>query len=146
MLNRNQCANLCKIIKYVAKILDYQIICGNDRLEFGLLLNDSSLILHKSYFVVENCRKPNWYKEAIFQLNNKETFRSLLLDLKYCCRIIKNMLSNYYSNKFKDIALATFDVATCDKVEGDEKFLHDMLINTNREQDFEYYRLAKHLL
>nr|PNR42855.1 hypothetical protein PHYPA_017686 [Physcomitrium patens] len=146
LVNRNQCTHLCKKIEHVAKAFDHLMTCTNGALEFGLLLNEFFFILNKSYFLVESCGKSNWCEEAIFQLNNKETFRELLLDLNYWCDIVSEMLLKYYPNKFEDITFATFDVATYDEVQGDVQFLHERLIEASEEEDFEYCGLAKHLL
>nr|PNR36597.1 hypothetical protein PHYPA_022448 [Physcomitrium patens] len=88
MLNKNQCINLCKKIENVTKVFDHHLICTNDKLEFGLLLSELFFTLNKSYSLMKKCGKSNWCEEAIFQLNNKETFRELILDLK-CCDIFK---------------------------------------------------------
>nr|PNR35391.1 hypothetical protein PHYPA_023291 [Physcomitrium patens] len=56
------------------------------------------------------------------------------------------LLLKLYPNKFEDITSATFNVATYYEVDDDVKFLHEKMIHLNREEDFEYYGLAKHLL
>nr|PNR36586.1 hypothetical protein PHYPA_022437 [Physcomitrium patens] len=146
MLNRNQCTNLCKKIENVTKFFDHLMTCTNDKLEFGFLLSELFFILNKSYSLVKKCGKPNWFEEAIFQSNNKETFRELILDLKCCCDIASNMLLKHYPNKFEDIMFATFSIATCQEVEDDVIFKHERLIHVSKEEDFEYHALIKHLL
>ncbi|XP_073394101.1 uncharacterized protein [Physcomitrium patens] len=146
LLNKNQCAHLCKKIGHVTKVFDHLMTCTNGGLEFRLLMSELFFILTKSYFLVENCGKPNWCKEAILQLNNKETFRELLLDLKCCCDIASDILLKNYSKKLEDISFATFNVATYEEVEGDVKVVHERLIHANGIDDFEYCGLAKHLL
>ncbi|XP_073396919.1 uncharacterized protein [Physcomitrium patens] len=146
MLNRNQCTNLCKKIENVTKVFDHLMTCTNDKLEFGLLLSELFFIMNKSYFLVKKCGKPNWCEEAIFQFNNKETFRELILDLKCCSDIASNFLLKHYPNKFEDIIFATFNVATCQEVEVDVIFLHELLIHASKEEDFEHHASVKHLL
>nr|PNR42831.1 hypothetical protein PHYPA_017662 [Physcomitrium patens] len=132
LLNKNQCVHLCKKIEHVTKVCDHLMTCTNDALEFRLL--------------IKNCGKPNWCKEAIVQLNNKETFRELLLDLKCCCDIASDILLKNYSKKLEDVSFATFNVATYDEVQDDVKVVYERLIHANGIDDFEYCGLAKHLL
>lgn len=146
LLNRNQCANLCKKIEHVTKVFDQLMTCTNDGLQFGLLLSELFFTINKSYFLVENCGKENWCEKAIFLLNNKEAFRELLLNLKRCCDIASDLLSKHYSNKLEAYTFATFNVATQDELKEDVEFLQKKLIQVNGEEDFEYFGLAKHLL
>lgn len=85
-------------LKYVIKAFDHLMTCKNYELEFGLLLSELCLILNKSYVLLENYRKIIFFKESIFQLNNKENFRKLLWNLKYCCDIASNTLSKHRLN------------------------------------------------
>lgn len=66
--------------------------------------------------------------------------------MKCCYNVASIFLSKHSFNKFKDNTFATFDVATCNEVEDDVKFLHNRLIHTNGQDYFEYYGLAMHLL
>lgn len=77
------------------------------------------------------------------QLNNKEAFRELLWNLKNYYDIAYVML---YSNKFGSKAFVSFDGASCDEVDKDDKYLYDRLICAIESMDFEHLGLANHLL
>lgn len=79
-------------------------------------------------------------------MNNKETFRELLGELKCCCDVASDVLLKHYSNKFEDITSITFDITTHDEVEEDVEFLWKKLIHKNKEEDFKYHGLTKYLL
>lgn len=47
---------------------------------------------------------------------------------------------------FEEITLITFDASTINEVEGDNKDLYMMFVFASRNENIEYYKLAKYLL
>lgn len=100
LLNKNQCSNLCKNIDCVMKVFGYLISCSNDASQYELLLSELFLVLKKVFSLVKSCAQPIFSKAVIFQMKNKESFRQLLWNLKYCCDIASDMLLKY---NFKNV-------------------------------------------
>uniref|UniRef100_A0A7I3Z9V5 Uncharacterized protein n=1 Tax=Physcomitrium patens TaxID=3218 RepID=A0A7I3Z9V5_PHYPA len=64
ILNKHQCATLCKNIEHVVKVYDYLMACTNDGLNYGDLLRELLITLDKAYILVKNCGKKKWCKAA----------------------------------------------------------------------------------
>lgn len=79
-------------------------------------------------------------------MNNKETFKKLVLDLKFCHNISNNMLLKHYSNKVDYNSFATFNIAKYDEVKDDVEFIKEWLIYPIGNKDFEYFELGIYLL
>nr|PNR35969.1 hypothetical protein PHYPA_021819 [Physcomitrium patens] len=76
-------------------------------------------------------------------MNNKESFREYLCDLKYCYNVASDVLRKQSWKTFEETILITFNGSTFTKAEGNNKDLYKRLVSISGDKDVE---LAKHLL
>ena len=100
----------------------------------------------------EECCKEDWCHGAVLQINNKETFRELLLDLEYCFHTICDISQMCYQGQSQHIlqtqSCTKFYPASIDEVEEDQKSLHKRLskhlaIDTIKDRALAQYLLGR---
>ena len=151
LLNEKQCnnlvANLQKGLEAIQKINK-----GSWRDVFNEVEQDVVRIVNKAKNVVDECCKEDWCHGAVFQINNKETFRELLLDLECCFHAMCDMSQMCYrgqsQNILQTLRCTTFYPTSIDEVEEDQDALHDRLskhleIDTIKDRALTQYLLGR---
>jgi hypothetical protein len=106
--------------------------------------------VNKAKNVVDECCKEDWCHGAVLQIDNKETFRELLLDFECCFHTMCDMSQMCYQGQSQNIlqiqACTTFYPASIDEVEEDENSLHIRLSKHLTMDIIEDRALAQYLL
>lgn len=100
VLNERQCKNL---LNNFSRGLDtIQTIIGDSCWnEFHGRKKDLFKIVCKIRNLIEECYNEDWLKSVVIQINNKEAFRELLMDLDYCFDTTCSISQCYYLDKKK---------------------------------------------
>jgi hypothetical protein len=122
LLNEKQCNNLVANFRKGMEAIQ-KIIKRSRRDVFGEVEQDLARIVNKAKNVVDECCKEDWCHSAVLQINNKETFRELLLDLECCFHTICDISQMFYRGQSQDIlqteSCTTFYPSSIDEVEED---------------------------
>nr|PNR46226.1 hypothetical protein PHYPA_013345 [Physcomitrium patens] len=101
-LNERQCKNLLQ--NFSRGVERIQSIIGRSCTNvFDGAKKDLFQIIYKARALIEECCKEDWLKIVVLQIDNKKTFRELLVDFKCCCDTICNISQYYYSTQIKEI-------------------------------------------
>jgi len=121
-LNEKQCNNLVANVRKGVEAIQ-KINKGSRRNVFCEIEQDLVRIVNKAKNVVDECCKEDWCHGAVLQINNKETFRELLLDLEYCFHTICDISQMCYQGQSQNIlqtqSCTTFYLISIDEVEED---------------------------
>uniref|UniRef100_A0A7I3YUR4 Uncharacterized protein n=1 Tax=Physcomitrium patens TaxID=3218 RepID=A0A7I3YUR4_PHYPA len=100
VLNERQCKNLLN--NFLRGLETIQTIIGGSCLNvFDGAKKDLFKLACKARDLIEECCKEDWLKSATIQINNKEAFKELLMDLGYCFDNICSIFHYYYLNQRK---------------------------------------------
>jgi serine/threonine protein kinase len=151
LLNEKQCNNLVANFRKGMEAIQ-KIIKRSRRDVFGEVEQDLARIVNKAKNVVDECCKEDWCHSAVLQINNKETFRELLLDLECCFHTICDISQMFYRGQSQDIlqteSCTTFYPSSIDEVEEDHNSLHRRLsthleIDTIKDRALAQYLLGR---
>jgi serine/threonine protein kinase len=149
LLNENQCNNLVANFQKGVEAIQ-KIEKGSRRDVFNKVEQDLVRIVNKAKNVVDECSKEDWCHGAVLQINNKETFRELLLDLECCFHTMCDISQLCYQGQSKSIIqiqnCTTFYPTSIDEVEEDENSLHRRLSKHLTIDTIEDRALAQYLL
>ena len=149
LLNEKQCSNLVANFRKGVEAIQ-KIKKGSQRNVFGEVEQDLVRIVNKAKNVVDECCKEDWCRGAVLQIDNKETFRELLLDLECCFHTIRDISQMCYRGQRQNIletqSCTTFYPASIDEVEEDENSLHRRLSKHLAIDTIEDRALAQYLL
>lgn len=87
LLAENQCRDLSlKLVKTSTNVqeLVMQFECDHRDSLFKNVLEEFCVILEKAWLLVEDCSAANWQRASVFQLQNEESFREILLEVGFC--------------------------------------------------------------
>jgi hypothetical protein len=96
LLNEKQCNNLVANFRKGVEAIQ-KIKKGSHRNVFNEVEQEFVRIVNKAKNVVDECCNEDWCHGAVLQINNKETFRELLLDLECCVHTMFDIISNVLS-------------------------------------------------
>jgi serine/threonine protein kinase len=149
LLNERQCNNLVANFQKGVEAIQ-KIKKGSRRDVFNEMEQDLVRIVNKAKNVVDECCKEDWCHGVVFQINNKETFRELLLDLEYCFHTMCDISQMCYRGQSQSIIqtqnCTTFYPTSIDEVEEDENSLHRRLSKHLTIDTIEDRALAQYLL
>jgi hypothetical protein len=147
VLNRNQCVHLLGKLILVMKGINQMLSSAIEDLKFQSILEELFYLQKKIEIVRKNCtQQERWCHSAVLQLQNKETFRELLLDLKCCYDTARDMYLVYHPNQSKSMFFIQFDATTYEQVFEDEQELKRNLQLVLQGEISEDYEIAQHLL
>jgi len=148
VLNKNQCIHLfCKLILAMKEIDKMLSSATSKDIKFQSIFEELCYLQKKVEIVGKNCTKQDrWCCLAIFQLQNKETFCKLLLDLKCCHDATRDMYLFHHPNQLNNILPIQFDAATYQQVLEDGQLLKKKLELVLQGEELEDYEIAQHLL
>jgi len=147
VLNKNQCVHLFGKLILAMKGIDKMLSCAIEDLKFQSVFEELCYLQKKVEILGENCTKQDqWCRLAAFQLQNQETFRELLLDLKCCYDTAYDMYLIHHSNQSNDISPIPFEATTYQQVLEDRQLLKRKLELVLPGELLEDYELAQHLL
>jgi len=116
-------------------------------LKFQSILEELCYLQKKVEIVQKKCTKQErWCHSAVFQLQNKETFRELLLDLKCCYDTSRDIYLFYHPNQSNDILPIQFDAPTYEQVLEDGQELKKKLELVLRGEISKDYEIAQYLM
>lgn len=145
ILNKRQCARLFTLLDRTIHAIQ-EMVMVDETLEFGHVFEEMCGIVTKIKLLVEDCNDKNWCRAIVFQMENKEAFRELVLNLKCCydasCEILS---SRHLEDELDDIIHIQFNVATFSEVVSDREDLKRRLEQAH-EDDTCDHELAKCLL
>jgi len=129
------------------KVINKMLSSATKDLQFQSIFEELCYLQKKVEIVGKSCTEQDrWCHVAIFQLQNKETFRELLLDLKSCHDIARDMYLFHHPNQSNDISPIQFDAATYGQVLEDEHLLKKKLELALEGEESKDYEIARHLL
>jgi hypothetical protein len=144
LLNKKQCIGLVgKLLQTMHMIQKINIKNCSD-LEYGLIIHELYEVMEKIGRLVTDCARSDWYHATIFQLENREAFRELLLDLKNCSDATWELFSNHPCLEQTDHI--QFDMATSSEVEYDKISLKERMEHALKDEAFKDQELVEHLL
>lgn len=96
----------------------------------------------------EDCEKEGaWCHASIFQLQNKEAFRELMLELECCYKMACGKLQELCDCKqIEDVVHVQFYVATYEQVQNDQRALKSRLELMPHDEYRDEFELEKYLL
>lgn len=95
LLNKNQCQDLStKLSKIIRNLRELETSFGSSALLFRPALKNLYRYLEKAKLLVKKCGKKYWWKAAVFQIQNENTFREILLDVNLCYDAIYEQAEN----------------------------------------------------
>ncbi|KAG0577478.1 hypothetical protein KC19_5G159500 [Ceratodon purpureus] len=89
LLNRKQCQDLSsKLSQIITNIEELVTYSGASIVSFGPALEKLYRCLEKAKLLVTNCAEEDWCAAAVFQCQNENAFREILLDVSFCYNAI----------------------------------------------------------
>lgn len=91
LLNKRQCADLSsKLVKVIDSIQELVLnkLTKSTGNPFKPALENFYRISVKAKLLVVCCSDKNWWKSAVFQVQNEEAFRDILLEVGFCYNVI----------------------------------------------------------
>jgi serine/threonine protein kinase len=132
VLNSRQCKNLLVNIQNGVETIQSMIDGSNGVDVFHQVEQEMLGIMKKARYMVEECCKvDDWCRVVVMQLNNKESFRELLLDFEYCFHTMCKIFSQSFPSREVEIQhmekSTTFYPTSIDKVEQDQNAIFERL-------------------
>jgi hypothetical protein len=147
VLNKNQCVHLLGKFILAMKGIDKMYLCASKVLKFQSIFEELDCLQRKIEILVQNCtRQDQGCDLVVFQLQNKETFRELLLDLKCCYDASRDLYLFHHPYQSNNILPIQFDAATYEQILKDGQELRIKLELVPWEEVSKDYNLAQHLL
>lgn len=123
--NAKQCINLLGNLQRALQ--EVQVIIGSNQHIFQPLLEDLSRIVLKAMMLVKSC-SGDWREVALMQRKTKETYRELLMELKWINDMIFEVgLKKRLCEEIDLTRVNQFDPCDWDEVESDENQLYAIL-------------------
>ncbi|KAG0577288.1 hypothetical protein KC19_5G145400 [Ceratodon purpureus] len=89
LLNQKQCQDLSsKLSQIISNIEELASYSGASIVSFGPALEKLYRCLEKAKLLVTNCAEEDWCAAAVFQCQNENAFREILLDVGFCYNAI----------------------------------------------------------
>ena len=132
VLNGRQCKNLLVNIQNSVETIQ-RMIDGSYGVDvFHQVQQEMLGIMKKARYMVEECcNVGDWCRVVVMQLNNKESFRELLLDFEYCFHTMCKIICQSFPNReveIRDIEMSTtFYPTSIDEVEQDQNAIFERL-------------------
>jgi serine/threonine protein kinase len=149
LLNEKQCNNLVANFRKGVEAIQ-KVNKGSRRNVFSEVEQDLLRIVNKAKKMVDECCKDDWCHGAVWQINNKETFRELLLDLECCFHTMCDMSRMCCRGQSQKILQTrnwtTFYPTSIDEVEKDQNALHKRLLEHLKIDTIKDRALAQYLL
>jgi serine/threonine protein kinase len=132
VLNSRQCKNLLVNIQNGVETIQSMIDGSNGVDVFHQVEQEMLGIMKKARYMVEECCKvDDWCRVVVMQLNNKESFRELLLDFEYCFHTMCKIFSQSFPSREVEIQhmekSTTFYPTSIDEVEQDQNAIFERL-------------------
>ena len=140
ILNKKQCKHVLTKLTKVVECVAEMITSSSEVQEFGVALEGLCCITRKFGVVVSECGNPNWSQAIAFQINNKETFRELVSDLKCCWDVIYEMHSTSHPGLHSIMLTVDLDMPNLKDIEDDERVLEERLKDGSNSTWKEYLR------
>lgn len=153
VLNERQCNDLVRnFSRGLQSIALIQSIIGGSYINvFDEAIKDLFQIVSKAGALIEECCKENWLEVVVMQINNKEAFRELLINLECCFDTICGIFQCHYVDQSEEIngikRDTTFFPTSIDEVDQDLVSLDMKLTGIILQQQCssEHVQLAKYL-
>ena len=131
-LNSRQCKHLLVNIQNGVETIQSMIDSSYGANLFHQVEQEMLAIMKKARYMVEECCKvDDWCRVMIMQLNNKESFRELLLDFEYCFHTMCETFCQSFPNREVEIRdmekSTTFYPTSIDEVEQDQNAIFERL-------------------
>ena len=137
-LNKRQCKNLIdNFQKGVDTFKKMHHVCQRDvscleEGSFQQVEKELFQIVSKAMVLVEECCNDDWCHVVVMQINNKESFRELLVDLECyfhsLCNIFRYCFPGYIGDINEIEKCVTFYPTFMDEIKADQKSLSDRLL------------------
>ena len=132
VLNSRQCKNLLVNIQNGVETIQSMIDGSYGADVFHQVEQEMLGIMKKARHMVEECCKVgDWCRVVVMQLNNKESFRELLLDFEYCFHTMCEIFCQSFPSREVEIRdmekSTTFYPTTIDEVEQDQNAIFERL-------------------
>ena len=132
VLNSRQCKNLLVNIQNGVETIQIMMDGSHGADVFHQVEQEMLDIMKKARYMVEECCKvDDWCRVVVMQLNNKKSFRELLLDFEYCFHTMCEIICQSFPNReveIPDIEMSTtFYPTSIDEVEQDQYAIFEQL-------------------
>ncbi|KAG0583454.1 hypothetical protein KC19_3G137200 [Ceratodon purpureus] len=111
LLNRRQCQDLSfKLSKSIQSITDLKLRYGESAAFFQSALENLYQYLEKAKLLVAKCGEEDWCAAAVFQIQNENAFRDILLDVSLCYSAIYEQarcISEHWNDPPEDLRLSS---------------------------------------
>jgi serine/threonine protein kinase len=96
LLNRRQCRDLSsKLLQTIGNIREVVLHCGASATLFRPALTNLYRYLEKAKLLVANCAEKDWCAAAVFQCQNENAFRVILLEVGLCYNAIYELAKSH---------------------------------------------------
>jgi serine/threonine protein kinase len=134
VLNSRQCKNLLVNIQNGVETIQSMIDGSYGTDMFHQVEQEMLRIMKKARYMVEECCKvDDWCRVVVMQLNNKESFRELLLNFEYSFHTMCKIFSQSFPDRDVEIwdmgKSPTFYPSSIDEVEQDQIAIFERLSN-----------------
>ena len=120
---------------------------ATEDLKFQPVFEELRFLQRKVEIVGKNCMdQDQWCHSAVYQIQNKETFRELLIDLKCCYNTTCEMYLLCHPNQSNHILTIQFDATSYEQVLEDGQELKKRLELVPQGKGSQDYEIAQHLL
>ena len=127
VMNKKQCKHLLTELHKVVECVEKMIALSIEVQEFGVALEELCCITQKLGVMVSECRNQNQCQAIAFQINNKEAFRELVYDLRYCWDVIHDIHLASHARLHSVMFTINLNVPTLQEIEDDKKVLEETL-------------------
>ena len=115
ILNAKQCQHLVKKVKYVVDWILKEIYSFGHVEEFECIWKDVHRLVLKAFSLVKECGGEDLCVLAIFQVENEESFRELLLELESCFKAMYVKIQSKNKINSIDFGMASNEDVQCNR-------------------------------
>jgi serine/threonine protein kinase len=150
LLNKRQCQDLSSKLSETAQNIEALVLyCGATAADFRPALESLNRYVEKAKVLLRKCREKDWCAAAVFQIQNENAFRDILLDLGLCYNAIYEQAKSTrgdWRDPPEDLRLSSMFASNIDVCADNEDFkkrLDDLANGYINLSWMDYFRAGK---